>query len=141
DDVVDDCDTAGRRIDLDFGKMGAVRIGAVGGGKGGAGVEFRRIDPRALGEICKADRAVGAGDTDGAAVDFEIAYACFERFGGDLAQLFSKFVRGALDADTAGRNRGRTAGAKSGRDLVGVALEDVDALRRQAELIGNDLRI
>ena len=30
DDVVDDLDDAGRRIDLDFGEMGAVRIGAVG---------------------------------------------------------------------------------------------------------------
>ena len=40
DDVVDDLDDAGRRIDLDFGQMRAVRIGAVGLGEGRAGIQF-----------------------------------------------------------------------------------------------------
>ena len=62
DDVVDDLDDAGGGIDLDFGEMRAVRVGAVGLREGRARVQLRRIDARALGEIGKADRAVGAGD-------------------------------------------------------------------------------
>src|SRR5690606_27370 len=36
---------------------------------------------------------------------------------------------------------GRAAGAEAGRDLLGVALMDVNALRRQAELLGDDLGV
>src|SRR5579863_722286 len=55
--------------------------------------------------------------------------------------MLAKRVRGALNADAAGWNRRRAAGAKPGGDAVGVALEDMDTLRRQAELIRNDLRV
>src|SRR5579863_3577422 len=55
--------------------------------------------------------------------------------------MLAKRVRGALNADAAGWNRRRAAGAKPGGDAVGVALEDMDTLRRQAELIRHDLRI
>ena len=64
DDVIDDLDDAGRGIDLDFGQMRAVRIGAVGLGEGRARIQLRRIGAGPLGEIGKADRAVGAGDAD-----------------------------------------------------------------------------
>jgi hypothetical protein len=47
----------------------------------------------------------------------------------------------ALDADAAGRDRRRAAGAETGGDLVGIALQDVDALRRYAELLGDQLRV
>jgi hypothetical protein len=130
DDVVDDLDDAGGGIDLDFGEMGAVRVGAVGAGEGRACVQLRGIDARPLGEIGKGDRAVGAGDPHDTVADLEIAGAGFQRFGGDLPQVLAEFAGRALDADAAGRNRGRAAGAEPGGDLVGVALEDVDALGR-----------
>ena len=141
DDVVDDLDDAGGRIDLDFGEMGAVRIGAVGLGEGRARIQLRRIDARTFGQIGEADRAVGAGDPDPAVADLEVAGAGFQRFGRDLLQLVAELAGGALHADAAGRDRGRAAGAEAGRDLVGVALQDMHALGRQAELLGDELRV
>ena len=141
DHVVDDLDDAGRRIDLDFGQMRAVRIGAVGLREGRAGIQLRRIDARAFGEIGEADGAVGAGDPHDAVADLEVADAGFQRFGRDLLQLVAEVAGGAFDADAAGRNRRRAAGAEAGGDLVGVALQDVHALRRHAELLGDELRI
>ena len=87
DDVIDDPDDAGGRIDLDFGQMRAVGIGAVGAGEGRAGVQLRRIDAGRFGQIGKADRAIGAGDPHDAVADLEIAGAGFQRFGGDLPQV------------------------------------------------------
>ena len=55
--------------------------------------------------------------------------------------LEAELARRALDADASGWNRGGAAGAKPGRDLVGIALVDVDALGRQAELLGDKLRV
>jgi hypothetical protein len=56
DDVVDDFDDAGRRIDLDFGEMGAVRVGAVGLGEGRGSLQLRGIGAGAPGEIGKTDQ-------------------------------------------------------------------------------------
>ena len=106
DDVVDDFDDAGRRIDLDFGEMGAVRVGAVGLGEGRGSLQLRGIGAGALGEIGKADRAVCAGDPDPAVADLEIARARLQRFGRQFLQLVAEIEGGALDADAAGRNRG-----------------------------------
>ena len=117
DDVVDDLDDAGGRIDLDFGQMGAVRIGAVGLVEGRARIQLRRIDARTFGQIGKAHRAVGAGDPDPAVADLQIAGAGFQRFGRDLLQLAAEIVGRTLHADAAGRDRGRTAGAEAGGDL------------------------
>ena len=102
---------------------------------GGVSVE------RATRDLGKADRAVGAGDPDRAVADLEIARAGFQRLGGDLLQLAAELAGGALDADAAGRDRSRAAGAETGGDLVGVALQDMDALGRQPELLGDQLRI
>ena len=73
-----------------------------------------------------------------AVADLEIARAGFQRFGRDLLQLVAEIAGGALDADAAGRDRRRAAGAETGGDLVGVALQDMDALGRQAELLGDE---
>src|SRR5437868_4987132 len=105
DDVIDDLDDAGRRIDFNFRQMGAVRIGAVGAGERRAGVQFRGIDARTLCQLGEADRAVGAGDPDHAIADLEVGSAGFQRFGGNFLQLVAEFAGRALDTDAAGRNR------------------------------------
>src|SRR5580704_17721887 len=105
--------------------MGAVRIGAVGAGKGRAALELGRIDARPLGKIGEADGTIGAGDPHHAIADLEIAYAGLERFGGDLLQLAAELAGGALNADAARGDRGGAAGAEPGCDLVGIALVDV----------------
>src|SRR5437899_9669005 len=121
--------------------MGAVRIGAVGAGDRRAGIELRWIDGRTLREVSKADRAVGTGDANDAVADLEIAGAGLERLSGNLAQVRAELMRGALDADAAGGNRGRAAGAQPGRDLIAVRLVNVHALGKEPELLGDDLRI
>jgi hypothetical protein len=60
DDIVDDLDDAGRRINLHLGEVRTVRVGAVGLREGRARVQFRRIDARTLRQIGKADRALPA---------------------------------------------------------------------------------
>src|SRR5665213_4325089 len=141
DDVVRDSDETGSRIDLDLGDVGTVRKGAVGAGECRARAQLRRIGARPPGQIGKTDRAIGAGDPHGAVADLQIANAGFQRLGGDLPQIGAKLVRRALDADPAGRNGSRPAGAKAGGDLIGVALENMNPLRRQSKLLGNDLGI
>src|SRR5439155_18734449 len=89
----------------------------------------------------KADRAVGAGDPYVGVANLEIAGAGFQRLRRDLLQLAAELAGGALDADSASRDRGRAAGAEPGRDLVGIALLDVHALRCKSELLGDELRI
>ncbi len=141
DDILDDFDDAGGGIDLHLGEVGAVGIGAVGAGKGRGGLQLRRIDARPLRQIGEAYGAVGAGNPHDAIADLEVADAGFQRLGGDLLQIRPQCAGGALDADAAGRDRSRAAGAEAGGDAVGVALEDVDTFRREAELLGYDLRI
>src|SRR5258708_13174588 len=99
------------------------------------------MDTRPLGEIGKADRTISAGDAHRAVADLEIAGAGFQRFGSDLPQILAELACGTLDADAACRNRRRAAGAKTGRDQIGIALHDVDALGRQPELLGDELRV
>src|SRR5262249_30604879 len=125
----------------DFGEMRAVRIGAGRAVEARACIELQGIDAWALGEIGKADRAVGAGDAHGAVTDLEVADTGFQRLRGDLLQLVAKIMRCLLHADATARDRGRAAGAETRRDLVGVTLQDMHALRWQAELIGDELRI
>ena len=102
---------------------------------------FDGSTPGRLARSAKADGAIGAGDPHGAVADLEIAGAGFQRFGGDLPQIAAERPGGPLDADAAGRNRRRTAGAETGGDAVGVALQDVDALGRKPELLGDQLRV
>src|SRR5262249_8384767 len=89
----------------------------------------------------KGDRAVGAGDADYACRNLEVAGACLERLRRDLLQLLAELTRGALHADAARGYRGGAAGAEPDRELVGVTLADMHALRRQAELLCNDLGV
>ena len=141
DDVVDDLDDAGGGIDLDLREMGAVRIGAVGAGEGRARVELRRIDAGRLARSAKLiERSVPAMRIVPSLISRSPALVSSASAAISFS-LLAELARRALDADAAGRNRGRAAGAEPGRDLVGVALVDVDALRRQAELLGDDLRI
>jgi hypothetical protein len=60
---------------------------------------------------------------------------------GNLLQLGAEIAGGTLDANAAARDRRRAAGTHARRDLVGIALHDVHALRRQAELLGDELGI
>src|SRR3981081_994362 len=106
-----------------------------------AWVQFRRMDPRTLDKLGKGDRAIGAGDPHGTLVDLKIAWAGFQRFGGDLSQVLAEFAGRALDADAACWNRSRATGAETGGDQIGVALEDVDALGCKPELLGDELRV
>ena len=121
--------------------MRAVRIGAVGLREGRTRIQFRGIDAGPFRKVSEADRAVGAGDAHEAIADLEVAGAGLERFGGDFLELATEVTRRALHADAAGRDRSRAAGAETGGDLVGVALQDVDALRRHTELLGDELRV
>ena len=56
-------------------------------------------------------------------------------------RLSASFVADMRNGHAARRDRARSAGAAAGRDLCGVALHHADLLRRQAEMIGDDLRI
>ena len=64
----------------------------------------------------------------------------FEHVRGDLLALLDHLVGGFDDRGAAVHDRFRAAGAAAGEQLVAVALQQADALERDAELLGQHLR-
>ena len=101
DHVVDDLDDAGRRIDLDFRDMRAVRIGAVGAGKGRAAVQLRRIGARRLARSAnEIERSVPAIRTTPSEISRSPALAS-SACAAISFSFCAELARGALDADAA----------------------------------------
>ena len=121
--------------------MGAVRIGRFGRRVFVGTAQAIRLDPRPSREVGERERAVGAGDPHGAVGDLEVAGARLQRVGGELLEIVGELARRAADRGAAARDRARSAGADAGRDQIGVALDHAHALRRQVEMLGDELRI
>ena len=56
-------------------------------------------------------------------------------------RFLASCLRRAGDGRAAAGDRARAAGAGAGGNQIGIALDDAHALRRQSEMIGDDLRI
>ena len=59
---------------------------------------------------------------------------------GDLLALLDRLVGGLHDRRAGQHRRARDAGAAAGDELIAVALHELDAVERHAELLGEDLR-
>ncbi len=134
-------------IDLDFADVAAGGEGEVGriveravsfspgsmpgrqvvGGIGGK----RHLEPRY--------RLVGAGDLELAVLDDDVALIRLHQVGGDLLRLGLDLVERLDDGRHADRPRARAVGAHAHLHLVGVAVDDVDAVDRHAEAVGDQL--
>ena len=93
-----------------------------------------------LGELHDPDRAVGAGDDEASLRELDVGGRRFEHVRGDLLALLDHLGGGFHDRGAAVHDRFRAAGAAAGEQLVAVALQQADALERNAELLAQHLR-
>ena len=84
-------------------------------------------------------RLVGAGDPDITVLDLDIGFVCFEKMGCNFFRLGFNLVQRLDDGRHADRAGTRTIGAHAHLHLVGVAMDDRDAVDRNAETLGSEL--
>ena len=70
----------------------------------------------------------------------DVGFGRLQRIGGDAGALDDDLVRRTPDRGPAHIGRPRAAVAAAQRDPVGVALDEPDALVRDTEAVGEDLR-
>ena len=141
-------DDAGLRVDLDLDAVAAAGEGEVLGI-----VERRVLEPRLRrldrivvrhvggeGDLAEGLLAVGAGDPVLAVRELDVGDARLEQMGGDLLALVDDLVDRLVDRRAADRRRARAVGAHAERDAVGVAVDDLDVLDRDAEPLDDELR-
>ena len=142
-----DADHPGLRVDLDLADVGAGRVGEVGGVVEGVLVQARlelvqRVVVRHVGgkgHLGEGHFLVGAGNPEDALLELDVGVGRLEQVGGDLAALGDHLVDRLDDRGAAHRDRARAVGAHAEQDLAGVAVDDVDVLQRDAELVGDHL--
>ena len=102
----------------------------------------RQVEPGAQPrrKLYHADRAVGARDDEAAARELDVGCRCFEHMGRGRLALLDDLVDCGDHRHAARRRRARAAGAAAGNQLVAVALEKANALKRHAEPLREDLR-
>src|SRR5271157_2514518 len=140
-------DRPGIAIDLDLGDMRACRVGEVRRIVKGRLVESRldridRIIVRHIGgqsDLGERYGPVGTRDGELASLELDVGLGRFEQVGGNLLSLAHHFVDRLDESRAADRERARGVGAHAKRDLVRVAVDDVDHLDGYAELTGYHL--
>src|SRR5919201_4227035 len=93
-----------------------------------------------LRQLHDADRAIRAGDDEATVGEFDVGGGGFQHVRGDLFALLDQLGRGFDDGGAAVHDRFRTAGAAARQKLVAVALQETDALERDAEPLAQHLR-
>src|SRR3984893_2071273 len=144
---IDDRDLPGFRVDLDLGDMGAGGEGkilwVIERGFVEAGLQFlvREVVRHVGGQrhLGHGLRPVGAGNGELAVLELDIGLGGFEQMRGDLAALGNDLVHRLDDRAAADGERPRAVGAHAIGDLVGIAVDDLDAFDRDAETIGDEL--
>ncbi len=141
-----DLHDAGVRVDLDLAHMGGVgegRRGRLVGSEGGKPtIRARRLQRGRVGHarhVGQVDRAVGAGDGEGAVVEFDVACVGLEMVRGDNLALVDDLVRrlGQRAAAQAGGTGAK--GAMAVGHLVSVALDIADLLEFKPQPVGQQL--
>ena len=136
----------GLRVHLDLGDMAAIREGARHAGHHHGDVERRRQVGR-QGEPATqlrrqrhdVDAAIGAGDAEAAAGEFDIGRGGFQHMGGDPRAFGDHRVAGDGDGIAAIHRRARAAGAATDQHFVGITLHQPDLFERHAQLIHQHL--
>ena len=141
-------DLGGVGVDVDDGDVGAVGVGEVR-----RVVDHLRVEP-ALHALGHRLAAVGAQrdvldhrallgvalDVPAALLPGEVLGPRLEHRRGDQARLVAHLARDDRHRGAGDRRRAAAVGAEAVGRLVGVAVAHLDVLRRDAELLGDDLR-
>ena len=145
-EVAHHLDLAGVAVDLDLGDVAAVGERERRIVRDVADVERlrhvgRQAEARAqlVGQLEDADAAVGAGDGEAAARELDVDGRGFEHMGRDLLALLDQLVAGLEEGLAGDQRRLRAAGAAAHLELVGIALQQAEALERDAELAAQHL--
>ena len=150
-DVAHDARPPGVEVDLDDGDVGAERERRVALVEVGAGGEQPRAVAvaehlggasaarrRELGPRQRAGRHAGDADRAGVGVDDDVGDVGLEQVGGEPLGLLDEQLGRLVDGRAAELQRARAAGAAAGRDEVGVAVDEADAVDRDAGLVVDD---
>ena len=130
DDIAVQRHGAGLRVDLDLADVAAGGRSAVFRPVAGGGGEVALAEGRQPAEI---DPAVGAGDSEDAARVSQVAGRRLQRLRRQVPPCFDQGVRRQQGGRTADGQRAAGAGARAGLDPVGIALNDANARRINAE--------
>ena len=95
---------------------------------------------RSLSAVHHADGAVGAGDDEAPAGEFDVGNSDFEQMGGDRLALLDDLGDRRDHRRATGRRRARTAGAAANDEFVAVALQQANVVEGNAEPARQDLR-
>ncbi len=145
---VDDRDLARLEVDLGLGDVSArwvrevLRVVERGLVEAGLELVVREV-VRHIGSqrhLAETLRPVGAGDAELAVLELDIGLGSFEEVGGDLSPLGDDLVHRLDDRRAADGERARPVGPHSVGDLGGIAVDNFDALHRDAEGIRDKLR-
>ena len=139
--IADDGGYARIGIDLDLAGVSAVWIGRVRRRERLGRAQFRRGRARKRRDLRIRDRAVGSGDAHLAVRDFEIGDRRLQLVGRQFLQRARQGFRSAGDHHRADGNGSRSARAEASRDPIGVALHDLDALKRHVEKLRDGLGV
>ena len=93
---------------------------------------------RQLGPRQRAGRHAGDADRAGVGVDDDVGDVGLEQVGGEALGLLDEQLGGLVDGRAAELQRPRAARAAAGRDEVGVAVDEADAVDRDAGLVVDD---
>ena len=93
-----------------------------------------------LGELHDADAAIGAGDGETPAGEFDVGFCRFQQMCRSRLALGDDQRGGFHDRHAARSDRTRSSGAVAGVNDVAVALFELDPVEGHAELIGQHLR-
>ena len=135
-------------IDVDDADVGAEREGQVRRVVDGLGVQAGldaggQVDRAARGGRDLRDRSADGrvtGDAPATLAPHEILGRDLEHRGGDETRAVADLARGDRGRGAAHRRRARPVGAESVRRVVGVAVDHVDVVDAQPELVRDDLR-
>ena len=139
DDIAVQRHGAGLRVDLDLADVAAGGRSAVFRPVAGRRAEIAPVRLGQPGQPAEIDPAVGAGDGEDAARVSQVAGRRLQRLRRQVPPGFDQGVRRQQGGRTADGQRAAGAGAGPGLDPVGIALDDTDARRIDAEPCRRDL--
>ena len=141
DRIVDDFHYTRQRIHFDFGDMGTVWIGRIRRGEIAKPAGHIGCCTGQFSNVSKRHLLIGAGNAHRTIDDFKIGDIGFKFIGSQFFELLRKILGSNKGRYAADRDRTRTTCTMARCNACGIALHDLDLIKRQIEMLGSKLSI